>query len=599
MASEMRSDSWLRPRFETTLAIMTIAFAAGSILILPETHWEMDEILFHLGIEEFDPRHHHPHPPGYPLLIGLGKILNLLIGDPFTSLVTLSFLSVVIGFAALAVALRNATGSEATALTGTTLFHLSPAMLVHGTTPMSDPPALMFLSLAFWAISDLKELGTRRLALFGLFAAASIGCRPQYAVPILPVFLIVVFFTRGIGRRAAALGTFTAVCLAWIIPLITAVGGPTSFIEWQTAQAVWVAEVDAGVARHSLSALEVVKRFAAHPWGPKQMSLPILLLAAIGLARAMKLRLILLLPVFVVGLVHFVFTAVTCDPADGVRYMLPSQIATATFAAVGLTWIVGRAPRAPVLQGGIVTLLVTAFWVYAWPVVSVRSSSPSPPVAAIESARNLSTGALVLYDDSMTPHATALLPPTRFQRFEEGSSIAFDDPSLEVLLLGEGQAVAPDAMTFVWPDSDAYGKLTRNHYRVVTLDPLRPEERFLPIDGVGPWQSADGKLRWRWLMEDARIEIPPCCGPLDLVLSLPEQAPYERVGLTLEVDGRRVGRISLDRNAIKRARVDLPDEAGTIHIVSDRGFIPANARPSSDPRKLSVQLLDLRRAAHH
>jgi len=69
------------------------AVAAARLLTLPHSVWEGDEILFMKGIEHFDPLHHQPHPPGYPLLIGLGKLLNLLFHDPFASLVALSVLA--------------------------------------------------------------------------------------------------------------------------------------------------------------------------------------------------------------------------------------------------------------------------------------------------------------------------------------------------------------------------------------------------------------------------------------------------------------------------------------------------------------------------
>ena len=49
-----------------------LVVAAARLLTLPRSVWEWDEILFLEGVRDFDPVRHHPHPPGYPLLIGLG-----------------------------------------------------------------------------------------------------------------------------------------------------------------------------------------------------------------------------------------------------------------------------------------------------------------------------------------------------------------------------------------------------------------------------------------------------------------------------------------------------------------------------------------------
>src|SRR6187549_1264657 len=138
------------------------AVTAARLLTLPKSLWEWDEVLFVRGVVHFDPIHHSPHPPGYPLLIGLGKVLAWITGDPFTGLVALSVISSLVGFVALASAFRSFAGERA-GVAGALLFHLSPAMLVYGPLALSDPPALMFLSLALAAAGRLIEARERTL----------------------------------------------------------------------------------------------------------------------------------------------------------------------------------------------------------------------------------------------------------------------------------------------------------------------------------------------------------------------------------------------------------------------------------------------------
>src|SRR5262245_15046162 len=117
--------------------------AAARLLTLPASLWEWDEVLFVRGVERFEPLQHHPHPPGYPLLIGLGKLFALVAGDPFRGLVALSVVASLVGYLALFDAYRRLAtppgagpaeraAAERGAVLGAALFHLSPAMLVYG-----------------------------------------------------------------------------------------------------------------------------------------------------------------------------------------------------------------------------------------------------------------------------------------------------------------------------------------------------------------------------------------------------------------------------------------------------------------------------------
>ena len=87
---------------------------AGAIVVLisrivtaPRTPWENDEFLFAEAVRKFDPSRYHPHPPGYPLYILLGKLVNAIVGDPWRALVIVSIIAAPIGFVALARVFRR------------------------------------------------------------------------------------------------------------------------------------------------------------------------------------------------------------------------------------------------------------------------------------------------------------------------------------------------------------------------------------------------------------------------------------------------------------------------------------------------------------
>ena len=396
-------------------------------LTLPASLWESDEIRFAQAIENFDPLRHAPHPPGYPLLVGLGKLFDLVYDDPFRSLAALAFVSSQVGFLALAAAFRRIAGGPdagGIALTGALLFHLGPAMMVQGALPMSDPPALMFLSLALWAAalatgrpsqSDLtptpllKERGSEHVlsplsfrrgaggeaagvsVALGAFASAAIGCRPQLALAILPFLAVALWQLRGWRPRLVALAAFTAVSLAWLLPLVAATGGVEGFLQYQLKQAGYVAAHDADSSRNGWSASGIAFRFLAHPWGPKWMSFPILALAAWGTAVLARQRRWVALPLLTLTAVHLAVGLLVMDPWDGVRYSLPAVLGVAFLAAAGVADLARRV-RVPQLAYGVALLLAVGSAVYAGPLLKTRSTTastnvePMKPAAPVTSA---------------------------------------------------------------------------------------------------------------------------------------------------------------------------------------------------------------------
>ena len=55
-------------------------------MAFPASIWEQDEAYFGCGVLRFEPLANHPHPPWFPLWIGIGKLLNVLVGEPTLAL---------------------------------------------------------------------------------------------------------------------------------------------------------------------------------------------------------------------------------------------------------------------------------------------------------------------------------------------------------------------------------------------------------------------------------------------------------------------------------------------------------------------------------
>ena len=53
---------------------LAIVFFIAHLAFLPPTLEDLDSMNFALGVRDFDPSKHQPHPPGYPVFIALGKL---------------------------------------------------------------------------------------------------------------------------------------------------------------------------------------------------------------------------------------------------------------------------------------------------------------------------------------------------------------------------------------------------------------------------------------------------------------------------------------------------------------------------------------------
>jgi hypothetical protein len=59
------------------LALGLLFLAAHLPFLAPDLE-DIDSLNFALGLRDFDPSLHQPHPPGYPVFIALGKLARLM-----------------------------------------------------------------------------------------------------------------------------------------------------------------------------------------------------------------------------------------------------------------------------------------------------------------------------------------------------------------------------------------------------------------------------------------------------------------------------------------------------------------------------------------
>ncbi len=559
-------------RWNLLAALALLAVAALHATTIPRTIWEYDENLYAMGVERYEPLLHHPPPPGTPLYIGFAKqIAELVPTDPFHALVITSILMLLAGLVAFTFAFRELSGSLAIGVVGTVLLYTSPSMLISGTVPQSDVGALALLGFAIWACARGNPIA------IGLLCAAAIGWRLQFSVAVVPLFVIAVVLLRTWRARAIAVTAFGLGCLAWFVPLVIATGGPASWWHWLAGQAAYYAEHDSHLSRSGVSTAQIAVRFLAHPWGPKWLSLPLLVLAIAGSAlwrrplasgTAGQRPTPVWLPLAVSALVYYAFALATMDPADAVRYAIPALPFIALLAATALR----RLPW-------IAIVYVAGAYVYAYPILHARATSDAPPAAAAAWIRkNVSRDSVILYDLALGPHVDNLLRGWKKTRGDV-------DPAVPVVVFADGERGDAQGVTFRWPDTDAYRKLTRQHYGAVSVIPLPVAQRYRVIEGIyAPERLRDG-TSWRWLGARAVLELPNLGAThVRLVFRTPPEYPFESNRI-------RIGNAIVNLRRDTTAEIVVP-YASRITIEPERSFVPARIAGANnrDTRTLSVML---------
>ncbi len=353
-------------------ALVLLVFA-GHLPGLASTLEDLDSFNFALGLRDFDPRKHQPHPPGYPVIIGLGEIARPIaaaLGSPpgtatdARALALVSALSGALAVLPLFVLFRRLDGlglcavaqggRDRRALAATVLAVTAPLLWFAASRPMSDVPGLLLalssqaLLVGAWVEQRAAtttpdprgRVGDTLLYFGALMAGVAIGARSQALWLVAPMLTLALVARRGAGAtraRLVSLTVFGVACLAWVVPLLAAAGGIDGYLSTLAEQA---GEDFAGVEMVWTAPGARVLAFALRyvlldVWGPLPVGILILVAAATGLVALLMRAGTALLIAGVLWLPYFVFHVLFQETATS-RYDLPLVPPMAWLATQGL-----------------------------------------------------------------------------------------------------------------------------------------------------------------------------------------------------------------------------------------------------------------------
>jgi hypothetical protein len=333
--------------------VIAAAYLALHVPFLAPSLDDIDSINFALGLRDFDPARHQPHPPGYPVYIALGHI-SLLVVSMLGAAVTraaaeataLAFWSAVGGAVAIVAMFELFRQIEperrreraTVALWATAIAASAPLFWMSGLRPMSDMPGLA-AALAAQALILKGRTDRRRLMQGALVTGLAVGIRSQTAWLTMPLLAFVLIERREAapGRLWRPIRALAGGALAWAVPLVILSGGITGYVRALGSQGgedlAWVDMLWSNPTprRLAFSLYET----CVLPWVQIPLAVVVAVAAAIGIVAVLvreRRVAILLLVAFVPYLVfHLLF-----QETIFVRYALPVIPVVAWLAAAGI-----------------------------------------------------------------------------------------------------------------------------------------------------------------------------------------------------------------------------------------------------------------------
>jgi MFS family permease len=395
---------------------LAVLFFLAHVFFLPPTLEDLDSMNFALGIRDFDPAKHQPHPPGYPVFIALGKLAHA-VGSP--EVTALAIWGAVFGAFAVFPLItlfesidglngplegghyRYISAGANRALLATAVVVASPLFWFTSLRPLSDVPglAVALSAQACFAVAFVRQRLDRnhrrqhvassgQMIVLGAFLAGlAIGIRTQTVWLTLPLLALVLLDRVGRGAAGAILGssmTFVIGVLAWAVPLIFASGGLTKYREAfavQTSEQFHGLDILISNPAPRRLALGIVAALV-EPWAFAPLGWLVVLLALVGFASlARRSRAGLVLLIFVVG-PYALFHIVVQEMLS--RYALPIVPVVGYLAVRGLSAMGGRAAA---LWGS--TAIVIASLLVTLPAARTYAEYPGPAFSAINDLKEM------------------------------------------------------------------------------------------------------------------------------------------------------------------------------------------------------------------
>jgi len=564
---------------------LSILIALTRLMALSHSMWDWDEGLFSLALHDYNVAAHHPHPPGFPLYVAVGRAMRLLIHDDFRALRTAVLIASMFLFPAMFALARAMKFPFAIAASAGVLVAFLPNVWFYGGTAFSDVFNLVLL------IAALALLFGDRLLVGTVVFALSLLVRPQNVLCAYPWF-VAAWRRRERWRDIVAAAAIAIAIVAIGYGIAAKVTGFDAYLAAVRDHQHYVATVDGWKNPHREPSLHFFPLFVIDPAEAGKRMTVVFVLAVLALLPP-KRRDAEALATFGPMVVFVMFML---NPTGAARLSLEYMPLHALLAADGIARIAGgvallvRRPRAA-LAAQIAGVAAVAGSLISWSLAPLREIArhDSPPVQAMKWVRqNVPIGSTLFIDGGYAPVADVYLRSYDTHFVDGEDDLAKMPPLRNAWYLGDHASTSVTAVNFSRPRKKLYALFTRRYFEA-SVRPIAGTIRYL--DG---WYDLEGEGvdQWRWMGRRARIALQPIAGGGELRFSAGVPIDAEPPPLvTVTIDGRVADSFVATTGSFTRRYALPPSNAAHEVVFSVSNAInPARQHHGDDTRDLGMQL---------
>jgi hypothetical protein len=468
----------ITPRQRLTFGVVALVCAATRFLALAKTLWDWDEALFCLGMRSYDVTAHHPHPPGFPVYIALGRIVRTVIPSDFRALQAVNIIAAMLVFPAIFFLARELRVPFVTATIAGALCAFFPNVWFFGGGAFSDIPSLVLVVFAVAFLFRGCRDANAYLIGAALLALAA-GIRPQnFLIGLAPGLLATWHRARAAWRDVA----FAALVGAMTVTVafggaIAATGGTKPYFDAAREHGEYIARVDSFRSPNRPPLWRLFDRFFIKQYESLALSFITSIFVAVSIAGAIASR-DRALGWLALSFGPFAILAwMMLDRYSINRFSIGYCPLFAILAADGIRRLTCRWPRAEAL---VAAALIGSFGIWTLPALASVRNTIAPSVLAVEAVRqhlNPRIDELFVARD-MDPFFQYLLPNDPYVHVLDKRAMPLSIGSRAAWILAELDESDRDGFVFHRERGHLWN-IARRHYFEAGLIPVRTPPQFI------------------------------------------------------------------------------------------------------------------------
>ncbi len=570
--------------------VLWVAVIVSRFFALSKTISDWDETLFAFGVDEYDVRVHHPHPPGYPLFILAAKFARLFVASDFRALQAVATIASALIFPAVFLLARELRMRVPESLAAALMASFLPTIWYYGGTGLSDVPAAC---LAVFASALLLRGGRdpRAYLAGSLVAALAAGIRPHLLMIAAVPALVSAFALRRARIVALSWAAGAAAVMAtYGAAAYFSADFPNGYLEELREIAVFVRNVDslANPDRPPLRELAPKTLWFPYAGGDARWWIAGFSIVALLRPRTSGIVLAMFAPIAV-------FTWLSLDFHSLPRYAVAYVVAYAILAAIGIGVVADRLPRMNAAFLAMATLVVTITLIeWVRPALRVAREA-APTAAAFDWIRNSipSTGPRIFVENELELLGRYLSRGYDTKFVYEPHDIRAEDLQPGNLYVVEGTSRERGARVFARQRNELW-EIARPRYFEVSVIPMHSmvwyaEGWFGTDDG-----SEDAP---RWMGPKSRAWV-ATFGAKTIELRARFYVPVDTTprppAVSVVWNGKLVERVVPPGNTLDLRYVLTSQEAANVlDLEVDVWANPSRDGTGDDARDLGLQLIEL------